>query len=130
MRRALSPANKALIRKRQNNLCACGCGRSLEGVKIEFDHWLEVWEFGPDADPEEVNSLDNFRALVHDPCHKLKSAQKTKERAKVKRNAKKHAGTFKKSASSWGQGRGLKGRSSFDKWLDFNGRVKTKKERP
>lgn len=116
-----------MVRERQGQKCGCGhpqCDRSLEGLKsseIEFDHWLEIWEFGPDADPDEVNALDNFRCLVKKPCHQRKSAQKAKERAKMKRNRAKHAGTFKKS------GRKLKGRSSFDSWLGMDGTVRRKK---
>jgi hypothetical protein len=95
-------------------------------VAIRWDHHIEIWEYGPGANPDEVNSLDNWRALVRDPCDLKKTGRKTSERAKMKRNAAKHAGTYKKSPSRLRGGK-LKGRSSFDRWRDFSGNVKTKK---
>jgi hypothetical protein len=126
-RRALTPTEKSIVRERQGGLCGCGCKRLLAEHPHDFDHELEVWEFGPEADPAEVNALSNFRALVKKPCHQAKTARKAKERAKVRRNAKKHAGTFKKSPSRWGN-RKLESRSSFDQWLNMRGEKKTKKK--
>jgi hypothetical protein len=82
-------------------------------VAIRWDHHIEIWEYGPGA-------------LVRDPCDLKKTGRKTSERAKMKRNAAKHAGTYKKSPSRLRGGK-LKGRSSFDRWRDFSGNVKTKK---
>lgn len=132
-RRALSAKEKSIVRERQGErngsggVCGCGCGRSLDGVPVEYDHWIEVWEFGPDADPAEVNALDNFRCLVKKPCHQAKSAAKTKQRGKVRRIAKKHAGQYKKTPTRWGKQK-LRSRSSFNQWLGMDGTKRTKND--
>lgn len=78
-RSSLSPRQKAEVIRRQEGICACGCGEPIgtDPRDIQFDHRLELWEGG-------TNDLDNMAALIR-KHHLVKTKRKTAERAKVKR---------------------------------------------
>jgi len=78
-RRKFPPHVYAQIIKKQDFVCACGCGDPLgaDPRAFEWDHIRELWDGGEDTP-------DNLQALLIGH-HKLKSGNSTKRRAKIKR---------------------------------------------
>ena len=88
-RRYLSPKEKLAVRMRQENICACGCGESLESG-VHYDHDTPLHLGGS-------NDIENFRALK--PRHHMaKSAKEARTRAKVAR-IQEQGGLLKKKKS-------------------------------
>ena len=75
-RRYPSPSEKKIVRLRQQNICACGCGEMLESG-VHYDHIRGLWDEG-------TNDLGNFQALKPGH-HAKKTAKEAKRRAKLKR---------------------------------------------
>lgn len=78
-RRKFPPSVYAEIIERQEGKCACGCGEPLgtDVSQIHFDHWIPLWNDGPDT-PENLRALK----VRH---HLAKTRKEAKARAKVKR---------------------------------------------
>lgn len=120
-RRSLSPKEKALVRDRQGDLCGCGCKRELSKYAHALDHITEIWEGG-------TNALENFQALVEDPCHKAKTAAATKRRAKAERQSGRKGQYARRKQSGPQLKSGLKLKSrGFTQYRDMRGRIKTVK---
>lgn len=99
---AMPVAVKARVIVRQEGICACGCDQKLgvSGERIEFDHPLALILGGE-------NRESNIRAL-RQPCHRTKTAQDVRQKAKEARVRNKHMGL--KSP-----------RTSFRGWRKFDG---------
>ena len=110
-RRALSASQKAMVRERQNQLCA-ECGEPLSG-KIEFDPAVELCMGG-------TNDISNFEALHAKPCHQARTAKTATRRAKADRQAGRTGQWARRQA---GTTRG------FQTWLSMSGERRTKKQR-
>ena len=82
----IPPRVKDRIIIAQDEICACGCGvkLGLAGEGIEFDHTLALINGG-------ANRETNIQAL-RAPCHKPKTREDVKTKAKIARVRKKHLG--------------------------------------
>ncbi len=80
-RRRFPPRVYAEIVKRQDGICACGCGEALgtDPRDIQYDHEIPLWKGGEDT-PE------NLRAL-RKKHHLAKTIGEAKDRAKFRRIA-------------------------------------------
>ena len=80
-RRRFHPRVYAEIVKRQDGICACGCGEALgaDPRDIQFDHELALHLGGEDA-PENLRALKRKHHLV-------KTIREAKGRAKFRRIA-------------------------------------------
>jgi len=89
----IPPRVKARIVARQDGICACGCGIKLgmAGERIEFDHIVALILGGE-------NREGNIGA-VRSPCHKVKTAQDVRQKAKEARVRAKHLGIARKGAA-------------------------------
>lgn len=74
-RRYLTAAEKALVLKRQDFICACSCAEKITDVRdLQFDHALALHLGG-------TNDLENFRALKR-KHHFAKSGRENSARLK------------------------------------------------
>lgn len=71
---------------------------------------MEVWEGGS-------NDLENFRALVKDPCHFAKSAAATARRAKADRQRR-----YQEKGKGRAPTKGV-----IWRWRTFSGEIKSKR---
>ncbi len=80
-RRRFHPRVYAEIVKRQDGICACGCGEALgaDPRDIQFDHETPLHLGGEDT-PENLRALKKRHHLV-------KTIRETKDRAKFRRIA-------------------------------------------
>lgn len=81
-RRYVRKSEIAIMRKRQNGLCSCGCGRSIDSGPVEIEHTLPLWLDAPDT-------LDNMTLMLAE-CHRKKTAAEAPVRAKVNRLHRRH----------------------------------------
>lgn len=86
-RRAMTEARKTRIWTRENGICKrCGLAVPRTGAGVEYDHYSQIAISQDDCD-ENVFPL-------HVDCHKAKTAEDAKVRAKVERLRLKHAGEY------------------------------------
>jgi hypothetical protein len=111
----LTEKQRAELILRQEGKCAsCGC----KPRRFEADHIEELWESGS-------NALHNWQALCP-PCHKVKTGEAAKRRAKMNRLRGK-AGQLKRLRE---KGPVLKSRSSFGSEYERTSRSKDQWQRP
>jgi hypothetical protein len=73
----ISRARKRRIWEAADGRCACGAEVPIEGSGVTYDHDVQLWMGGPEAD-------ENVRPLC-DRCAALKTAVDSRARAKVRR---------------------------------------------
>ena len=87
-RKEFSDKTKELAFKRANGCCEI-CGFPFAGERPDYDHILSCEEGGD-------NSVDNC-AVIHSRCHKQKTKDHSRRRAKTKRVRRKTRGIRKPS---------------------------------
>jgi hypothetical protein len=113
-RRYLTPNQKAAVYEREGGVCYL-CSVVVDRGLAEYDHRENRWLSGKQA-------LADFWP-VHHACHAIKSAAEAASRAKIKRQAAKHEGTYRpsrrplKSNGAKIVGRGFEGWRKFDNSL-------------
>lgn len=80
-RRRINAEQRLEIYLRQDGLCACGCGKPLDGTQ-EYDHVIELALGGAD-------DIGNMQALLP-ACHKRKSAERLAMTRKADRQKRYH----------------------------------------
>ena len=83
-RKRFTPAQYESVLRRQNYLCACGCGEPVVIGEHQFDHEVPLWLGGADT-------LENLRGLIK-KHHLKKTRGEATVRAKNDRIRAKHFG--------------------------------------